>query len=392
MLYEYPEGGWGATDDRDGLSAVFSIVGNTWNIPVEAVEMRFPIRIDRYELRADSGGAGSAAADCRPARLPRARRAGRAVVRRQPRARPAVGAVRRRPRGAPAAYTLDPGGAGARAASPEFGAKQSRIPMRRDDVIRQETAGGGGFGDPLERAVEAVVADVENGYVTATARPRRLRRRDRRRRRRPGRHGGAANGAARGPPWLSRRRPRCRSIVSRSSGVPPRSREAWAAALGVLPAGVSGAAKYYSPYPVFLASGDGGHVHDVDGNEYVDLLMGAGSILLGHCDSRIATAVAAQMSQLGTALAPTALERTYAERLRAHMPYLERLRFANTGSEANRSRAARAYTGRTRYGKFEGNYHGSDDCFLFSSVSPLHTRADRGGPSPSSTPTECRRV
>ena len=150
-----------------------------------------------------------------------------------------------------------------------------------------------------------------------------------------------------------------------------RSREAWAAALGVLPAGVSGAAKYYSPYPVFLASGDGGRVRDVDGNEYVDLLMGAGSILLGHCDRRIATAVATQMGQLGTALAPTTLERTYAERLRAHMPYLERLRFANTGSEANRSalRAARAYTGRTRYAKFEGNYHGSDDYFLFSSVS-----------------------
>ena len=121
----------------------------------------------------------------------------------------------------------------------------------------------------------------------------------------------------------------------------PRSREAWAAALGVLPAGVSGAAKYYSPYPVFLASGDGGHVRDVDGNEYVDLLMGAGSILLGHCDSRIATAVATQMSQLGTALAPTALERTYAERLRGHMPYLDHRRTIcprSTGSNAARLR------------------------------------------------------
>jgi glutamate-1-semialdehyde 2,1-aminomutase len=149
------------------------------------------------------------------------------------------------------------------------------------------------------------------------------------------------------------------------------SQRAWTAALDVLPAGVSGAAKYYSPYPVFLERGDGGHVRDVDGNEYVDLLLGAGSILLGHCDGRVAAAVAEQMSRLGTALAPTALERTYAERLRGHMPYLERLRFANTGSEANRSalRAARAFTGRTRYAKFEGNYHGSDDYFLFSSVS-----------------------
>src|SRR5262245_64148356 len=102
------------------------------------------------------------------------------------------------------------------------------------------------------------------------------------------------------------------------------SQRAWAAAGDVLPAGVSGAAKYYSPYPVFLERGDGGRVGDVDGNEYVDLLMGAGSILLGHCDRRVAAAVSEQMVRLGTALAPTTLERAYAERLREHMPYLER--------------------------------------------------------------------
>jgi N-methylhydantoinase B len=167
VLYEYPEGGWGATDGRDGLNAVYSIIGNTWNLPVEAIEMRYPIRIDRYELRTDSGGAG--------------RWRGGLSVRRDYRVLAERGElsllgnrVRIPPfglygggRGAPAAYTLDPEGPEARAASPEFGAKQSRIPMRRDDVIRQETAGGGGFGDPLERDVEAVVADVENGYVTA---------------------------------------------------------------------------------------------------------------------------------------------------------------------------------------------------------------------------------
>lgn len=59
VLYEYPEGGWGANADRDGLSAVFSIAGNTWNVPVEVVERRFPVRVERYELRQDSGGRGS---------------------------------------------------------------------------------------------------------------------------------------------------------------------------------------------------------------------------------------------------------------------------------------------------------------------------------------------
>ena len=149
------------------------------------------------------------------------------------------------------------------------------------------------------------------------------------------------------------------------------SRDAWRAASGVLPAGVSGAAKYYPPYPVFLERAEKGRVRDLDGNEYVDLLMGAGSVLLGHCEPRVVEAVARRMKRIGTVLAPTSLEGEYAERLRSHMPYLERLRFANTGSEANRMalRAARAYTGRTRYAKFEGNFHGSDDSFLFSSVS-----------------------
>ena len=58
VLYEYPEGGWGGADGRDGQSAIYSIVGNTWNLPVEAIEMRYPLRIDRYELRQDSGGPG----------------------------------------------------------------------------------------------------------------------------------------------------------------------------------------------------------------------------------------------------------------------------------------------------------------------------------------------
>jgi N-methylhydantoinase B len=169
VLYEYPEGGWGATDGKDGLNAVYSIIGNTWNLPVEAIEMRYPVRIDRYELRTDSGGAG--------------RWRGGLSVRRDYRLladRGELSLLGNRVRvppfglyggahGTPAAYTLDPDASNAREASPEFGAKQSQIPMRRGDVIRQETAGGGGFGDPLERDVAAVAADVENGYVTVAS-------------------------------------------------------------------------------------------------------------------------------------------------------------------------------------------------------------------------------
>ena len=151
----------------------------------------------------------------------------------------------------------------------------------------------------------------------------------------------------------------------------PRSRALWEESRGILPMGVSGAAKFYDPYPAVLASGVGGHVTDVDGNDYVDLLMGAGSSLLGHSHPRVAAAVREQIGRLATVMAPTPVEQQFAERLQEMMPYLERIRFANTGSEAVRTalRAARAATGKTRYGKFEGNYHGSDDYFLVSSGS-----------------------
>ena len=58
ILYQYPEGAWGATPEKDGESALFSIVGNCLNMPAEALELKFPIRLKRYELRADSGGDG----------------------------------------------------------------------------------------------------------------------------------------------------------------------------------------------------------------------------------------------------------------------------------------------------------------------------------------------
>lgn len=142
----------------------------------------------------------------------------------------------------------------------------------------------------------------------------------------------------------------------------------WRKGAGVLPMGVSGSAKFYEPYPVALASGHGGHVTDVDGNDYVDFLMGAGSSLLGHSHPAVVQAVREKIGRLATVMAPTSAEARFADRLRGMMPYLERIRFANTGSEAVRTalRCARAYTGKTGYAKFEGNYHGSDDYFLVS--------------------------
>ncbi len=155
------------------------------------------------------------------------------------------------------------------------------------------------------------------------------------------------------------------------------SQRLWQQACGVLPGGVSGAAKSYAPFPVFIASASGAHARDVDGNEYVDLLMGAGPMLLGHGHPHVLEAVRRQLELTTNPMLPTPLSLELAERIRGHMPYLERMRFVNTGSEATRSavRVARAVTGRPLIAKCEGAFHGSDEQFLVSA----HTRAPAGG-------------
>jgi glutamate-1-semialdehyde 2,1-aminomutase len=150
----------------------------------------------------------------------------------------------------------------------------------------------------------------------------------------------------------------------------------WSRASEVFPQGVSGQAKYFAPFPLFIRSAHGSRIVDVDGNEYVDLLMGAGPMLFGHGRAEILEAIRDQLERMTNPMMPVERSIELAERIRGHMPYLERLRFTNTGSEATRSavRVARAATGRTLIVKCEGNYHGSDDVFLVSA----HTHAIEG--------------
>lgn len=153
-------------------------------------------------------------------------------------------------------------------------------------------------------------------------------------------------------------------------GRTPGSRALWERASRLMPNGVSAAIKYFPPYPVYLRSGSGGRVRDVDDNEYIDLVMGGGPHLLGHADPRLVEAAQAQVARLSQHLSPTEEEVRFAEQLQGYFPQLERVRLANTGSEAVRSaiRVARAMTGRTMVAKCEGLYHGSDDAVMISST------------------------
>lgn len=169
VLYEYPEGGWGANAFRDGPSAIFSIAGNTWNVPVEVVERRFPVRVERYELREDSGGVG--------------RHRGGLGIRRDHRVLghcAEVSVLGNRVRvppwgydgggdGAPAGYLLLRDGEQPRPLAPELGSKATGVRLRDGDVVVQLTAGGGGWGQARVRDRHSVERDVRLGYVSREA-------------------------------------------------------------------------------------------------------------------------------------------------------------------------------------------------------------------------------
>lgn len=160
------------------------------------------------------------------------------------------------------------------------------------------------------------------------------------------------------------------TLEARYRAATPGSQALWERATRIMPSGVSASIKYFAPYPVYLESAIGGTVHDVDGRDYVDLVMGGGPHILGHADPEVVEAIRVQAGRIAQHLSPAVDEVAFAERLAGHFPQLERVRFANTGSEAVRSalRVARAMTGRTMIAKCEGLYHGSDDVVMVSST------------------------
>lgn len=137
-----------------------------------------------------------------------------------------------------------------------------------------------------------------------------------------------------------------------------------------LPGGVAGNGKYLAPYPVYVKQAQGGEFVDLDGNRYIDLLMGGGVHILGHSPEVVMSAVEAQL-RLGTHYYMAAeAEVMLAEKVNQLMPHIEMMRFVNTGSEATQMalRAARAYSKRDHIAKFEGNFHGQHEAVLISTL------------------------
>lgn len=150
----------------------------------------------------------------------------------------------------------------------------------------------------------------------------------------------------------------------------------------VLPGGVGGSGKFMQPYPIYVEKAYGGYVWDVDGNQYIDMLMGAGVHILGHNPKSVVDALADQLQKSIHLYIPATPEIRLAQKINKLMPHVEMVRFINSGSEATMMvlRAARAFSGRDKIARFEGNYHGQHNYAL---VSTLTTAGELERPAPS---------
>jgi len=162
----------------------------------------------------------------------------------------------------------------------------------------------------------------------------------------------------------------------------PRSASYYERARAVLAGGVGHDLRHFVPLPLYIERGQGGRKWDVDGNEYVDFLMGNGALLLGHAPREVVEAIAAAAAR-GTHFGndhPLQIE--WAELIQKLVPSAERVRFVNSGSEASMLalRIARAFTGKSKLLRFEGHFHGWHDDVVHGFHPPFDADGSRGVP------------
>ena len=165
-----------------------------------------------------------------------------------------------------------------------------------------------------------------------------------------------------------------------------KSRQLYESTLGALIEASSSSSRgpaNFGKYPIFMERGRGSHIYDVDGNEYIDWMMAFGALPLGHAHPEIVEAITEAASTGAHFATATPVELEVAEMLQSMVRNAERVRFANTGTEAVMAaiRLARGVTGRPKILKFEGHYHGwHDDLLVSSNVLPSSALGLRSDP------------
>jgi glutamate-1-semialdehyde 2,1-aminomutase len=148
----------------------------------------------------------------------------------------------------------------------------------------------------------------------------------------------------------------------------PKSRAHWEEAKEYLPGGDSRNSIFWKPYPIFIASASGCHVVDADGVDRLDFINTMTTMILGHGPEPVIKAVQEQLERGLAYNAPNEYQVRLARLLCERVPSFDLVRFTNSGTEAtlNTLRAARAFTGKSRFAKMEGGYHGTHDAVTVS--------------------------
>lgn len=157
-----------------------------------------------------------------------------------------------------------------------------------------------------------------------------------------------------------------------------KSANAFDEAKTLMPGGVNSPVRSYQNVdcnPPFIARGEGAHIFDIDGNEYVDYVLSWGPLVAGHAHPAVVSALADAAARGTSYGAPTTLESDLVRLVQQAYPSMQLVRMVNSGTEATMSalRLARGFTGRSKIVKFVGCYHGHSDSLLVDAGSGLAT-------------------
>jgi glutamate-1-semialdehyde 2,1-aminomutase len=163
------------------------------------------------------------------------------------------------------------------------------------------------------------------------------------------------------------------------------SKRLFAHAKTVIPGGVNSPVRAFRAVggdPIFISKADGAYLYDADGNAYIEMINSWGPMILGHNHPLIREAVIKAMESGTSFGAPTAREVEIAALIVNMVPSVEKVRMVNSGTEATMSaiRVARGYTGRDKFIKLEGHYHGHGDSFLIAAGSGAITMGNPDSP------------
>src|SRR3954471_17682841 len=157
-----------------------------------------------------------------------------------------------------------------------------------------------------------------------------------------------------------------------------KSQELFSRAQSSIPGGVNSPVRAFKSVggtPIFLQKAKGAYLYDADGNRYIDYINSWGPMIMGHAFEPVVEAIQKKALDSTSFGAPTELEVEMAELVKSMVPNVDLIRMVSSGTEACMSalRLARGYTGKNKFIKFEGHYHGHADPFLVKAGSGVAT-------------------